>query len=411
MKRSSKRSSRWLYFYVASFLHECAIFSICLAEPIYAGQELGGSAQVLGLMGALCGSGYAICALAAGRLSDRTGRRRWVIFGAAAEAMVIALLPLCRHLHGFIALVALHITFMGFYWTPMMSLLSESTPPAELSKVLGRFNISWCLGSIAGSVISGLLYQCLSPTAPFVASALLMVGVVIIVSVIPAPSGAPRERAKALEPASDPRWRWQAWLVLAANFYMLGLLIFIFPKLALSPSFDMNAGAITGLHALRQGAMLITFAVLGRFARWHLRQYPFHASFGLMAGAMLLIAWLERSAWLPAPFAGFGVALGVAFVLSAYYSMSSPKKKGSTIGVHEALLSAGIVLGSLGGALLVQITGDLRDPFWWGLVPIMLAWIGCVVLGRRGDRPSRGTDGRHADPSPVENVPSSPDAF
>ena len=409
MKRSSNRSSRWLYFYVASFLHECAIFLICLAEPIYAGQQLGGSAQALGLMGALCGSGYAICALAAGRLSDRGGRRRWVIFGATAEAIVIALLPLCRHLHGFIALVALHITFMGFYWTPMMSLLSDSTPPAELSKVLGRFNISWCLGSILGSLISGLLYQRLGPTAPFVASALLMVGVVIIVSVVPAPSAAPRQRAEALEPASDPRWRWQAWLVLAANFYMLGLLIFIFPKLALGPRLDMDAGAITRLHALRQGTMLLAFAVLGRFAHWRLRQYPFHAAFGLMAGAMLLIAALERSAWMPAPFAAFGVALGVAFVLSAYYSMSSPTKKGFTIGVHEALLSAGIVLGSLGGALLVQITGDLRDPFWWGLAPIMLAWAGCAALGRRGDRPPGEIDGSHADPSPVEDAPCSPD--
>ena len=51
--------------------------------------------------------------------------------------------------------------------------------------------------------------------------------------------------------------------------------------------------------------------------------------------------------------------------------------------IHEAILSGGVTVGSLSGALIVHWTGDLRAPFWYGLIPILLAWIACRALGHR----------------------------
>ncbi len=112
---------------------------LAVAQPIDAGYRLGADGCQRGLLGMLSNGGYAAMALVAGRLSDRTGRRPWLLAGLGAQIALAPLMALTRNFTQLLAVTTLQLTLLGCWWAPFMSFMSESARPAVLGKVLGRF--------------------------------------------------------------------------------------------------------------------------------------------------------------------------------------------------------------------------------------------------------------------------------
>ena len=354
--------------------------AVWLAEPIFAMNQLHATPLQLGLMGMANGGGYALLAVAAGWISDRTGRRRWMLVGIASQIVILMILPHCRQVGWFIALAATHTTLLALFWPPFMSLFSETLPQERLSRALGRYNISWCLGGIIGSALSGRLYDRLGPAAPFHFGALVVFGTLLVHLCVHPGAKVPHETPHTLERPRVAALMRQAWLLLIGNFFVVSLLMYLFPKLAETPRFSLGATFITSLHGLRMGAMLLTFAAMGATAHWHFRQWPVHVCFVLMLGMLALTALAEASWFFVIPFAFFGVTTGIAYGLSAYYSMLAPAGKGVLVGIHEMFLSSGSTLGPIFGGFMVWASGRPEAPFWAGLAPLALFWLLCVRL-------------------------------
>ena len=377
------RIPRWIYFYLIAFLTEGAMLCMMLAEPIYALRHFHATPLQLGILGTAGGGSYALVALLAGWMSDRTDRRTWILYGAAVQVAAGVLLPFCPNLTSFIVLAALHTAMMGCFWAPLMGLFSETTPHHLLSRRIGRWNISWSSGSVFGLLLSGYLYDHLSPVAPFLAGAAVMAGVTAVVA-----SSRPHGRRIAREehPPRHPRGRYfmhQAWLLLVSNFFVASLLLYIFPQMAQSPPFALSAEAIGQLHGLRQAVMMLTFALMGATVHWHFRHLPLHACYGVIV-LMMVVTALIRWEWaFVLPFAAFGVATGVAYGLSVYYSMLSPEANGVAIGIHEMLLSLGGTIGPIFGGAMISLSGRTTMPFWAGIAPLALVWAAAVLYQRR----------------------------
>lgn len=373
---------RFFYFYLPAFLVECALLCMWVAEPIHASRALGASPLALGVMG-LASAGYALVALLTGYLSDRTGRLRWMLLGAVMQIVMGLVLPLCRDRWSFITLCILHMTTLGFFWTPFMSRFSEATPPSRLSAALGLYNISWCSGGIVGSVLSGALYDRLGPAAPFYAGAAFMVlPVLIFIFCRPRPLAGGSHVHPVTSPQA-PLYLRQARLVMALAFFAVNLLVYIFPKLAEAPELRLSASQISLLHGTRMTATLLAFAAMGATVRWHFRAYPIQLCFGLLSGMMLLMVLLRAPGWFVLPFAAVGLATGLGYGLSAYYSMMAPTGKGSVVGKHEALLALGAMLGPVFGGLIMNASGQPRTPYLAALLPLALLWLVCLAIQRR----------------------------
>lgn len=380
------RIPRSVYFYGPAFLTECGLLSMWLAEPVHALKHFGASPLTLGLMGMFSSGGYALIALLAGWLSDKTGRRRWILASAAFQILSGLLLPYCRELWQFVFLAALHTTMLGFFWAPFMGLFSESTPHDQLSRALGNYNISWCLGGIMGSVLSGTLYDHLGPAAPFwFGSALMACALIILTSSRPAKLAELQEHPLGNSPLA-PLYLRQAWALLISNFFVMGMMIYIFPKLAEIPALAISATGISLLHGVRMTAMLLTFALMGSTVFWHFRQFPVHLCYLLMLLIMIAMGLINLPWVFILPFVGFGVATGIAYGLSAYYSMLAPESKGSLVGVHEAFLSLGSTCGPIFGGMVIILTGQPAMPFWIGLIPMILLWAVCLWIQGRISR-------------------------
>src|SRR5207244_1564636 len=117
---------------------------------------------------------------------------------------------------------------------------------------------------------------------------------------------------------------------------------------------------ISRLHAVRMTAMLLTFALMGATAGWHFRHYPFALAYALMISMMAAIALLYRGWAFTLPFAALGVMMGIAYGLSAYYSMLSPSGKGAKIGINEMVLNLGGIVGPVFSGALIKWSGNAR---------------------------------------------------
>ena len=372
---------RWLHTFIPAFVTEAAMMTALLAEPIYAMEHFKASPLALGVLGMGNAGGYALLVIAAGWISDRTGRRRWMLLGTVSQIILGLLLPHVHRLGTFIALACAQMTLLAFFWPCYMSLISETTPHERLSRILSRWNMSWCSGAILGSALSGLLYDRVGPAAPFyVAAALVSVSLVIQLTVHPGPRVPAAAHGHHIDRPRVASLRRQAWLVVVANFFVIGLLIYLFPKLAEGPRYRLGATAISTLHGLRMGGMLLTFALMSLTARWHFRQWPVNLCFGLMLVMMALTAAAPAAWAFLAPFAIFGVTTGIAYGLSAYYSLLSPESRGAVVGIHEAFLSSGSTVGPIFGGWMIALTGRPEAPFWIGMAPIALLWWICQWL-------------------------------
>ncbi|MCE5230193.1 MFS transporter [bacterium] len=375
--------SRRIYFLVPAFFVECAAFMLGLTQPIDARDRFAASGFQLGLLGMLSNGGYAIMAFYAGRLSDRTGRRPWLLVGLGSQIVLALLLPLTRNYTSLLIVSILQLTLLGCWWAPFMSLMTETANPAALGKVLGKFNVSWCVGAMLGSSTNVWLFNHFGGTrGPYLGAAVYF-GVALAIVGFCRPAG--RAIADDMELELHPRvghFKALAWLALASNFFVGGMMIYLFPRLAEAVEDPLAPGTISLLHVLRFAAMLGTFALMGRSVRWHFRNAPYHVSYGLLIATLILTATLGRPGLLALPFIGVGVALGVAYMLSIYYS-TLEAEKGSNLGFHEMLLALGATTGPIYGGLLMKFTGSPATAFWLGALPMAAIWVIHVMIRRK----------------------------
>jgi predicted MFS family arabinose efflux permease len=101
-------------------------------------------------------------------------------------------------------------------------------------------------------------------------------------------------------------------------------------------------------------AMAVAFYWLGRSHRWHYRADVFFiAQIVLMLSVLALLrvdVWWEMALCLIVG----GLCVGVTYSSDLFYGVSGGAKRGRQMAIHELLLSAGMVVGSLGGGWVTE---------------------------------------------------------
>jgi MFS family permease len=116
---------------------------------------------------------YAASAYPMGTLSDRTDRR--VIMAAGFAVLIVAdiVLAAAPNLWMVMLGVGLWGLHMGMTQGLLAALVAETTPPAFRGTAFGMFHLVTGLAMLAASVIAGLLWQAIGPSATFFAGAAL----------------------------------------------------------------------------------------------------------------------------------------------------------------------------------------------------------------------------------------------
>ena len=356
------------------------------------------STSGLGNFAALFAAVYVVSSFLSPRVSVRIGLRRATTICLLIAVPAFALAGTASSFAHYFPLGALLALVIGSFWPSVMSLLARSCGVDTAAKHVGAFNLSWSLGLMTGTALSGPFYE-LAPWLPFVAAA---TGAAAALGMLaPATRGMePHRERVAAEWANAPRQprmkalRSSAWIanfVTAAAMVTLGSFI---PKHGHYLGF--SASLATFLIFLSRGMQAASFLWYRLTTRWHFRYRPiFLAELQVIAGMVLV--WFVRD-WmglaLGCMLVGFGT--GMTYYGSLFYTVHGQDHQPHHTGIHEGTLGLGWFIAPLLGGWLASVFGDTRIPF---IVAAGLT-VGCMILQTGVILRSGGLRPAAADPAP-----------
>lgn len=336
-----------------------------VALAYYAKRYLDATLMQLALITVIGNLVYVVCCPFLGGLSDRYGRRGFIVVATLVFASAYLGAYFAREVWQLYIVTGVSGLGHALFWPAVEAELASGADSHQLRQRMGRFNISWSAGDIAGALAAGVGLA-VRPRLPFLICAGVGAAISALTSAAPMRSSSPESRARHQEavnghelPTShDTFWR----LALVANFFSAGIISILrrlFPDLA------VDELAYTGLQwgflvMLVAVSRTVMFAVLERWHGWLYRPRRFFA-FQLLfpAGCMLII--FARSYWVFAlAFVLIGAACGMVYFSSLYYSVHGASGQARRAGLHEAVLGlgAGVI------PLLAGPTRSLAEPYW-----------------------------------------------
>ena len=381
--------------YLLAFLMNVCNGLFLLSTPLVAIKELHASVLVLGLLGTAGAAVYALSCAMSGVLADRFGKETMLPLGCCILILAdCSILWVSRIPHLFL-LVAAASFGAAMFWPSLMKWVGEKGDHKGLGKRVGAFNISWSAGIMVGPFIGGRLYT-MDYRCPYILGAFIVLCVLLLLLRFRKRLGreiiCPEEPA-VQKPGGDAKgFIYIAWLANFSIWFTIGATENLFPKLA--DSLGISAGSLGGMISLVGLGQMLTFFFLFFFFShstwWHFKIRPLiMVQAGCAAGAAFFLLSSAPSLF-RLGFLAIGLAGGVTYFSSLFYSLYHRESQGVKSGFHEAILAVGIGLGPLAGGVAATFRG-LRAPYAVCLLLILLTVILETILYFSSPRRARRT--------------------
>ena len=314
---------------------------------------------------ALYGFIYTFSAWQCGKFAQFRGFLTSLKVGFAGLAVLMVAGGLLNSAAGIVVVVVGYAIVLLFTWPALEALVSENETQAGVQHMVGIYNCTWAGASALAYFTGGTLYDWLGRGAVFWLPAAIFVCEFILVfwlsrqaarSVAPESKPIrppPHPEAAAFRQAVSPqRFLKMAWVANPFAYVAIYALIAVMPGLA--AKFDLSPTQVGLFYSVWQFGRVCAFAVLWQWTGWHYRFGGLFASFVVLIAsfAALLLApelWVVVVAQ-----AFFGIATGLIYYSSLFYSMDVGETKGEHGGLHEAAIGIGTFAGPAVGAASLQ---------------------------------------------------------
>ncbi len=334
------------------------------------------------LLTATQGLVYILMTLRGGKLSDRWGYDRMlsVCLLGTGVALVVGWLPGWRGLP--FMLVAIYTFFIAPTWPALEAAILHCPGETTMPNRLGLYNVIWALGDGIGFAVAGILFAWRPDSIVWVAG-LLHLCLFVWMKFAPRNRHDPGQSAMQLSHHGDAvarpvkrRFMHTAWLANGLGFMMLAgfsaLTPFVGQRLGLAPRNTI------WLASTLLFARTAAFALFWKWEGWHYNRGWLRAAMWLGPVALAGTFWARQPAIVFAALVLLGIALGLSYSGSLYYSLDYGANKGEVGGQHEAILGLGILVGPLLGALVSGLGGGAAGAE----LTIVLLAVGATGVGR-----------------------------
>lgn len=364
--------------------------------------DLGASPLVVGVLFAMYSVFPVLLAVYAGKLSDRYGSRRLVLFGASglvAGLLIPFAVPQLASLFASATLIGLCYIF---YTVAVQNLIGAIGEGHARTRNYSIFSIGVGLTALMGPLTAGIAIDQIGHRSTYLLLALLPLLPIIAVAVVPRllPSGRSKHKDKSGHRIGDllgnaPLRR----VLITAGIVETGLELFNFFLPIYARSLGMSAtriGLIMGAFAV---AMLVVRVLMPKLVRLWTEERVLSASL-YIAGATC--AAFPFASTFPALAAiafvlGLGLGCGAPLSLVLAYNRSPPGRSGEAIGVRQTVnkvteMTMPLVFGFVSTAI--------------GMWPVFLMdgallLVGAWLIGREATRAAAaGANGGRTAPDP-----------
>ncbi|MGA3282849.1 MAG: MFS transporter [Verrucomicrobiota bacterium] len=339
---------------------------------------------------ALLGLAYTFGSWQAGRFARRHGYFTALKLGFSIMLVSLAVGSQLNSAPGQI-LAAIVVTLgMCLIWPTIEALVSEGETPEGVPRAVGLYNITWAVANAIAYFIGGTFIQ----TFGFRSIFYLPIGIVLIqlaltfwlqnhatelarLTVNKPPAAPPPPDPHRPSPAKAKAFLRMAWLANPFAYIAINTFIAVIPGLAarlhLSP---MLAGFTCSLWCF---ARLGIFLTLWSWTGWHYRFRWLVTAFGLLVVSFAAILIVPSLAVLLVAQIFFGVAIGLIYYSSLFYSMDASEIKSEHGGIHEAAIGVGNCLGPAVGAASLQFLPQYANSGALAVSALLLCGFGALL--------------------------------
>lgn len=352
--------------------------------------ELGFTSRGNLFLTALHGAVYLVASWQGGRLAQRHGyftALRWGYLGILGALMLGWLVPGAP---GLLLTVALWTAPLCLTWPTLEALVTEGEDFAGTARMVGIYNVVWAAAAAVAYSVGGWLWEQLGRTGLFAVPLALYAVQWALTLVLERAAAKIPPATRPAEPAHQPeaaarrqavppeRFLQLAWLANPFAYVAINTVGAIIPQLAerfsLSPT---QAGVFCSLWFYVRGA---AFVLLWQWTGWHYRFRWLGGAFGALVISFAALLLAPHLGVVIAAQVLFGLATGLIYYSSLFYSMDVGETKGEHGGLHEAAIGAGICGGPLLGALALTVAPAMPHAGAYAVTGLL--GIGCAALLR-----------------------------
>ncbi len=377
----------------------------------YMGRNFGFGNRANLLLTTLHGFTYMISAWNAGSFGHKYGYLRLlrISFLGMLLAMVLGgLIPVVFEYSHRAMLAELPVLLLWsfsvcFTWPTIQALLSRHTPSRQLPHVAGIYNLIWAGCSAFAFLTGGALLDKFGgetifwlPVGFFIFELALLIPITrwqnlstVIETSQPTPES-PLPAISASDPArlaSAKAFLRLAWIANPFAYVAIYGLLPVIPKLA--AHFGLTATYAGFVCSVFFWARLAAFGWFWLWPGWHYHYGWLLAAFLALIGSFIAILLSSSVGMLIASQAVFGLAIGLIYYSSLFYSMDAGVSRSKSGGIHEAAIGLGIFLGPAAGAAGLYFFPTNPNAGTWNITALLIAglFLFLIVKFRQREQP------------------------
>lgn len=302
---------------------------------------------------------YMVSAWQAGRFAQRFGNFTALKIGFVVMALGLVMGPQFGGAWQQIAIASAVNIGMCFIWPALEALVSAGAVAAH---AVGIYNVTWAAAGAFAYFIGGAIIEQFGYASIFylpLGLTLAQLAMVFWIEKLQVGHAAARGRENLSREPDRPSpqkartFQRLAWLANPFAYIAINTLIAVMPGIAagfrLTP---MMAGFACSLWCF---ARMFIFWGLWRWTAWHYRFRWLATAYALLILSFAAVLSTTSLAVLLGAQAAFGLAIGLIYYSSLFYSMDTSDTKSEHGGIHEAAIGLGNCIGPGLGAASLQM--------------------------------------------------------
>lgn len=304
-----------------------------------------------------------VCMIAAwwgGRFAQRAGYFTALKLGFGIMGATLLIGAQCTSAAAHIAVMVVTVIGMCLTWATLEALVSEGERPDRLPQNIGIYNVVWAGTGALAYFMGGALLDGLGLKSLFYVPAVMFLGQLggtfwLEYTRRFAPAGVSAEHESVGEIGLNPRpiarakaFLRMAWFANPFAYIAINTLIAVMPGIASRLGLSTTLAGFVG--SVWCFARLGAFFALWFWPGWHYRFRWLLSAYLALIVSFAVMLTIPNLAMLATAQLLFGVALGLIYYSSLYYSMDVGETKGEHGGIHEAVIGLGNFAGPAVGA-------------------------------------------------------------
>jgi DHA1 family multidrug resistance protein-like MFS transporter len=355
-----KNSFTLITIYLVAFTGFAGFSWLSVVTPYYL-NSLGINVSEIGLLISTYAFVNAIGMLPSSILSERWGRRRFLMIGLVIAAVAPLLYPFAREIWVLYLICVLHGLGSTLFMPTALAVVTELSEPEEFGRSIGWYSASAQLGLMAGPAAGGFILQHFGFVAAYSTCGLMPLMALILVSA----------RMRHIPPkfATHFTTNLRSWGWIKNRGAMLSLLTLIVIAAGSSALNTFIPLYVRDFGITEAGAGMIITACYASSAALRIPSGTLADKFGnapivtlgvvISSVAIALIAAFSQlyQIALAALLFGIGIGLAMPAALSWLAYISPPDKRGLAMGLGSAAFQVGLALGATTLGVIAQNKG------------------------------------------------------